>query len=143
MNEKLDLSALRSAINSLAEAVATVENHAWFQDQSPAVRNVIVAGVIQNFEFAYELAVKMIRRQLEIEAASPAEVDESSFRGVLRSAAERGLIQDVEAWFAYRQMRNATSHTYNQEKALEIWKGVPGFLQESRVLLSRLESRDA
>ena len=143
MTERLDLTSLRSAVTSLAEGVSTIENAAWMGAQTAAVRKILLAGTIQNFEFVYELAFKMIRRQLELEAASPSEVDESSFRDVVRSAAQRGLIDDVEAWFGYRQMRNLTSHTYDQERARQVWKGIPAFLGEARRLLARLEIRNA
>ena len=71
--------------------------------------------MVQNFEFVYELGFKMIKRQIEAEAANPAEVDEYGFRDMLRVAAEKGLIADLEAWFAYRKMRGTTLHTYDHE----------------------------
>lgn len=111
MIEKLDLSALRNAIVSLQEGIGVVSDALWFNAQSKAVQNTLVAGVIQNFEFVYELSVKMIRRQVEREAASPTETDHSDFRDLLRTAAEKGLIPDVQVWFIYRMMRNITAHT--------------------------------
>ncbi|MFN2426820.1 MAG: nucleotidyltransferase substrate binding protein [Candidatus Binatia bacterium] len=99
--EKLDLTSLRSAVQALADGIAAMDDAAWLEAQTAAIRNVLLSGVIRNFEFVYELAFKMIRRQLELEAASPSEVDESSFRDVVRSAAERGLLDDAEAWFGY------------------------------------------
>jgi len=58
---------------------------------------------------------------MEIESASPEEVDFTSSRGLLRLAAEKGLVQNIEAWFEYRQMRNITSHTYDHEKAQQVY----------------------
>ena len=142
MTSTLDFSSLRLAVTRLSESVATASDSRWMEAQTSAVRNVVLAGVIQNFEFVYELSVRMIRRQLEQEAASPEEVDASSFRQLLRAAAERGLVEDVEAWFGYRQMRNLTSHAYDQAKAMEVWAGVPSFLAESERLLDALQSRE-
>lgn len=142
MTDKLDLGSLRMAVTSLAEGVATVGDAAWLQEQTSAVRNLLLAGVIQHFEFTYDLSVKMIRRQLELEASSPVEVDQSSFRQVLRSAAERGLIEDVDSWFGYRQLREQASHAYDQARAMEVWRGIPGFLDEARRLLACLEARN-
>ncbi|NOR69735.1 MAG: hypothetical protein GQ532_08610 [Methylomarinum sp.] len=34
-----------------------------------------MAGVIQNFEFVYELSIKMLKRQMELEVASPEDID--------------------------------------------------------------------
>ena len=107
------------------------------------MQNILIAGVIQNFEFVYELGFKMIKRQLEAEAASPTEVDESNFRDVLRMAGEKGLIADVEAWFDYRRMRGITSHTYNKEKARQVYQGTLKFIDDARALLAKLEARNA
>ena len=115
MNESLDLTPLRNAIVSLREGAAVVGDAAWFAAQTSAVQNTLTAGVIQNFEFVYELSIKMMRRELEKDADSPSDTDFTGFRDMLRTAAEKGLIADVEAWFDYRKMRNITAHTYDHE----------------------------
>lgn len=138
----LDLTPLRNSMASLEAGLGIVGNSAWFDRQSAEVRNTLLAGVIQNFEFVYEISVKMIRRQLEAEAASPAEVDESSFRDVMRSAAEKGLIAEVDPWFQYRLLRNITAHTYDQAKARQVYDGTLRFIVDARDLLRRLEARN-
>jgi nucleotidyltransferase substrate binding protein (TIGR01987 family) len=142
MSNTLDLSAFTSAIHSLSEGIAVVSDEKWFYAQSPSVQNTLVAGVIQNFEFVYEISIKMLRRRLEIDAASPSEVDQDNFRDLLRSAAEKGLIADVEAWFNYRKMRNTTAHTYDHEKAQKVYQGTLAFLTHAQVLLQNLEARN-
>lgn len=143
MNDStLDLSAFRSAIASLEDGLEVVSDSNWFNQQSSKVQNTLIAGVIQNFEFVYEISVKMMRRQIELEAASPTEVDESNFRDLLRVAAEKGLISDVEAWFDYRKMRNTTAHTYDHEKAQQVYRGTLVFIGDARDLLARLEVRN-
>jgi len=139
----LDLSALRSAVQSLDDGLSVVSDAAWFNQQNDKVRQTLIAGVIQNFEFVYEISVKMIRRQLELEADSPTEIDQASFRDVLRIAAEKGLIADVEAWFGFRQMRNITAHTYDHAKAQQVYEGSQHFLDHARQLLTQLEVRHA
>lgn len=141
--EKLQLQPLEQVIASLTDALAVIADTDWFEQQRPQVQNTLMAGVIQNFEFVYEISTKMIRRQLEAEALSPEEVDQSSFRDILRTAAEKGLIDDVEAWFRYRLMRNITSHTYNQEKAQQVYEGTLVFIEDARALLKQLEGRNA
>ncbi len=143
MTEKLDLSALKQAITSLQESITIVSDATWFYAQAPAVQNTLVAGVIQNFEFVYEISIKMIRRQLELSAASPTEVDQSDFKDLLRTAAEKGLVDDVESWFHYRKMRNITSHTYDHEKAQKVYAGTCAFLYDAQILLKALEVRNA
>lgn len=143
MTEHLDLTSLRSAITSLEEGIAVVDDADWFDTQTKAVRNTLIAGVIQNFEFVYELSVKTIKRQIEAEAATPGEVDGYGFRDLLRVAAEKGLIADVEAWFVYRQMRGITSHTYDQAKARQVYGGTLAFVGDARALLAVLQGRNA
>lgn len=143
MSEKLDLSSLRDALESLLQSLAVVNDDAWFGSQSSAVQNTLISGVIQNFEFVYEQCIKMLRREMEKNAASPTEVDFGDFRDLLRTAAEKGLITDVDAWFRYRKMRNITAHTYDHEKAQQVYQGTRVFIGDARDLLARLEVRNA
>lgn len=138
----LDLSALHNAVTSLDEGLGIVSNQDWINAQSDAVRNTLIAGVIQNFEFVYEISIKMIKRTIEMEAASPTEVDETNFRDLLRVAAEKGLIADVEAWFKYRKMRNITAHTYDHQIAKQVYEGAFEFITDARDLLIRLNARN-
>lgn len=139
----LDLSTFRDAITSLQQSLEIVSDESWFSQQSNVIRNTIIAGVIQNFEFVYELSVKIIRRQLEGEAASADEVAQADFRSLLRLAGESGLIDDVEAWFEYRKLRNITAHTYDREKAQLVCQGSYSFLTTVQHLYDILESRNA
>ncbi|MCA3157263.1 MAG: nucleotidyltransferase substrate binding protein, partial [Burkholderiales bacterium] len=134
----LDLSALRNAVASLEDGLEVVSDSDWFNAQSSKVQNTLIAGVIQNFEFVYEIGIKMIKRQIEEESASPTEVDETNFREVLRVAAEKGLIADVEAWLKYRKMRNITAHTYDHEKAQQVYQDTLIFIGDARALLRKL-----
>ena len=139
----LDLSALHSAIQSLDDGLSVVSDAAWFNQQNDKFRQTLIAGVIQNFEFVYEISVKMIRRQLELEADSPVDIDQTSFRDLLRIAGEKGLIADVEAWFGFRQMRDVTAHTYDHAKAQQVYQGTQEFLNQSRQLWVHLDGRHA
>jgi nucleotidyltransferase substrate binding protein (TIGR01987 family) len=139
----LDLGSLRDAVQSLSDALEVVGNPTWFAAQDAKVRNTLIAGVVQNFEFVYEISVKMIRRRLELDALSPAEVDRANFRELLREAGEKGLIDDVEAWFGYRRMRNVTARTYDHAKAIQVYHDTMRFVGDARSLLARLEARNA
>ncbi len=139
---RLDLSALGHTISSLAGGLGVTGDLTWFDAQSPAVRDTLIAGVVQNFEFVYEPSAKMLRRQLEREADSADEVDRANFRDMLRIAGEKGLIADVEAWFHHRRMRNITAHTYDHAKALAVFQDAHGLLTDARALLTALEARN-
>jgi len=66
-------------------------------------------------------------------------VDFANYRDVLRIAAEKGLISNVQDWFGYRQMRNITAHTYDHQKAQQVYEGTQAFMMDARRLLARLE----
>ena len=84
----------------------------------------------------------MVRRCIDLDSDSPTEVDETSFRDMLRIAAEKGLIANVDAWFSYRKMRNISPHTYDRNKALQVYQDTINFVDDARSLLARLEARN-
>lgn len=128
---------------SLEDALAVVQDAAWFSLQSDKVQNTLLAGVVQNFEFVYELSIKMLKRQIELESASPNEVDQASIRDLLRLGGEKTLLADVEAWCKYRQLRNITAHTYDHPKAMLIYENTLVFINDAKEVLQRLEARNA
>ena len=142
MDTPLDLSALQDAISSLGDGLEVVSDPNWFNDQSDKVQNTLISGVVKNFEFVYEISIKMLKRVIERESASPTEVDESNFKNLLRTAGEKGLITDVEAWFKYRKMRNITADTYDHQKAHQVYQNSLGFIIDARALLGALERRN-
>ena len=84
----------------------------------------------------------MLRRYLELASANPAEIDELVFNEVVREAYRQALPRsEVPEWLEFRRNRGATSHSYNEEKAQEVFESVPDFLQEARYLLNRLHER--
>lgn len=136
---KLDITALRDAIAALEKSVSYLRSD-LARDRD--LRDQFRAASIQGFEFTYEVAHKMIKRQLEQIAASPASVDGLSYMQLIRSAAEAGLIDDVARFKDYRDKRNITSHTYDPAKAEAIVEILDGFLVDTRFLLEELERRN-
>lgn len=127
---QLDFSAFVKAVTRLEEGLAR-----YNQDRDDAQ---IRDGLIQRFEFTYDLAHKMLRRQLESVSANPDQVDRLSFADLIRSVTEQGLIgSDWTTWRTWREMRSTTSHTYDETKALQVVEGIPGFLAEARDLAER------
>ena len=129
----LDFSALNKALTSLNKALA--KSAAAPDDEE------LRDACIQRFEYSFELCWKMLKRQLEQELPSPAEIDGYSFRQLFRVGAERGFVDDVEAWFDYRELRNITSHTYDEAMAVKVYNAIPAFAMHATGLLSRLASR--
>ena len=101
------------------------------------------SSVIQSFEYTYELAIKMIRRQLDQIVANPSELREMNFLDVMRGASEAGLIKSVAAYKVFREKRNMTSHAYDEDKAAEVLEAMDEFVSEINFLLDELRRRNA
>ncbi len=140
-NRPLDLGSLRAAVQALGNAVDVVSSPE-FAVADPRWRDTLVAGVVQHFEFTFELCWKMLKRQLEREVPSPSEMDSVSYRELFRAGHQRGLVGAVEPWFAFRELRNITAHTYAREKAQRVAASAPLLLAEACALLSALELRN-
>lgn len=134
MTIELNIAPFERAIASLEEALTA---HAAAPDSS-----LIRDACIQRFEYTYELAHKMLKRFLEMTSANPAELDDMSFQMLIRLGSERGLLlSDWSQWKDYRTARGATSHSYDERKAIEVFGNVPKFLEEARYLRDRLRRR--
>lgn len=97
------------------------------------------AGAIQAFGFTYELSWKLIKRYLETTEPSP-DFDDITFNDLIRKGYEKGLLlNDLEAWKAYRKRRGITSHTYDENKAEDIYQNIPEFLTEVKYLFKQLD----
>jgi uncharacterized protein with HEPN domain len=52
------------------------------------------------------------------------------------------LVQlELDRWKEFRNSRNLTSHTYNQEKAKDVFDVIPDFLKEVKFLCNEIEKR--
>jgi len=130
----LDLRPLVRAIARLDEALSV-------HRQDPS-HSLIRDGLVQRFEFTYEIAHKLLKRYLEQTSASPAQYDDMPFQDIIRSANEQGLLLgDWSRWRVYRDMRARTSHTYDEAVALQVVAGIPDFLAEASHLCNELERR--
>ncbi len=127
----MNLQFLENAIIRLDEGLAR-----YHQDTNDTQ---IRDGLIQRFEFTYDLGYKTLKRYLESVSATPSEYDSISFADLIRSANEQGLLLgDWPKWRQYRHLRNQTSHTYDETIALSVVKHIPEFLQEIVFLQNKL-----
>lgn len=135
MNQKLDLSPLLNTVNRLAEGLTRYE----MDIADTQIRD----GMIQRFEFSYEISHKMLKRYLEAVSPTPEQFDAMAFADLIRSGNEQGLLlSDWSQWRKYREMRSKTSHTYDEEVAIQVVQGIPAFLEEARYLLKQLQERN-
>lgn len=99
-------------------------------------------GLIQRFEFTFELSHRMLRRYLRSAAASPDEIDGLSFADLIRTGNAQGLLRaEWSVWRNFREMRTRTSHSYDEKSALDVVAGIPSFLEEAEYLLTELRKR--
>lgn len=99
---------------------------------------VVRDALIQRFEFTFEAGWRAAYRWLR---ARGADVAEEAFAVLPRAFANR-LITDEAGWSQLRRMRNLTSHTYQEQLAIEVAafvraSGVPLF----DALLATLQAR--
>lgn len=85
MNDtKPDIGPIDKAIERLREGLARY--------QSDITDTQIRDGLIQRFEFTYELAHKMLKRYLEFASPTPEQYDNMPFQDLIRSGNEQNLL---------------------------------------------------
>ncbi len=131
---QLDISSLVNAVSRLREGL---ERHRRdLRDEH------LRDGLIQRFEYTYELCHRMLRRYLRMVAPSPDTFAQMPFQDLIRSGNEHGLLQgDWPAWRRYRDMRARTGHTYAAVIAEQVAAGIPDFLAEATCLVEKLRQR--
>lgn len=137
----LELGSLKKAVTALQDVLNRSDDAALMQTLDPVVQKAIKAGVIQHFEFSYELCWKFMKRWLEVNV-SATEVDGVTRRELFRQAAEQRLITDVDRWMAHHHARNQTSHAYNADVAEEVYQAAHDFARDAASLLKALEARN-
>ena len=76
-----------------------------------------VQGLIQCFEYTFELAWKTMKDYLEQEG-----FDVKSPRSTIQTAFQTQLIKDGHLWIDALEKRNLMAHTYDEERAIEAEK---------------------
>lgn len=103
----LDLTPLEKALLSFTRLYPRVNDKQFMAKQDDIIRFGPEAGLIQNFEFTYELCWKTIKRWLQ-QNLSPNIAAGVTRRELFRLAAENRLIQDVNEWMTYHAACNET-----------------------------------
>jgi nucleotidyltransferase substrate binding protein (TIGR01987 family) len=130
----LDISTLASAVTRLREGL---DRHRK-EPQDEQLRD----GLIQRFEFTYELSHRMLRRYLRMTAPSPDEYDRMPFQDLIRTGDDQGLLRgDWPVWRRFRDIRARASHTCSAAVAEQVVAGIPEFLAEVTYLRDQLQQR--
>jgi nucleotidyltransferase substrate binding protein (TIGR01987 family) len=137
----LDLTSLEKALASLTQLHQRVSDEEFISKQDDVVRLGLQAGLIKNLEFTYELCWKMMKRWLEINVTSDS-VDGVTRRELFRLAAESHLINDVDEWMSYHDLRNQTSHRYDSALAEGAQLLIAEFMRAAERLLAYLKAHN-
>lgn len=83
----------------------------------PEPNEIEVQGIIQSFEFTFELCWKTLKDYLESEGV------EASFpREVLKQGLHYGILNNGESWLQMLTKRNMLAHTYDEAMAEEAYR---------------------
>jgi len=127
----------------LARAIERLDE-GWQRYQKDTSDTQIRDGLIQRFEFTYELSLKTLRRYFEQTADSWARIKAMSFDTFIRHAWDAGLLhEELKQWRVFREKRNITSHTYHEAKAIEVCAIIPAFLAEAKALYAAIAERQS
>ena len=99
--------------NSFSKAYHQLQK---FIDKSDSLNEMEEQGLIQAFEYNFELSWNLIKDYYEYQG----ETEIQGSRDAFRLAFKRGLIKDGSEWMKMIESRIKTSHTYNKETADEI-----------------------
>jgi nucleotidyltransferase substrate binding protein (TIGR01987 family) len=112
------------ALNRLKEGLLQ------YNDKNELLRD----GIIQRFEFTFELAWKTLKEVFEDEGL----IGLNSPKSVLKEAYSAGIIEDEKLWMNMLMDRNSTSHMYNENNGIEICKNIK---EEYTDALERLKDK--
>ena len=140
-NKPLNLEPLDQALHALKQSIDITTQFSNDPSTTIAHKATLQAGVIQHFEFCYELSWKILKRYLSLETPAPELIDTMSFQELIREGAQKGVIKNAEKWLSYRHKRNMTSHTYHAETAAIVYKTTLAFYQDAFALLSKLKEK--
>ncbi len=102
----------RQRYSNLLKAFKQLEKGA--QIQSPS--DIEIQGIIQSFEFTFELCWKTLKDYLESEGV------EADFpREVLKQAFHYNILENGEIWLHMLSKRNLLAHTYDEKMAKEAY----------------------
>ncbi|MFC1566842.1 HI0074 family nucleotidyltransferase substrate-binding subunit [bacterium] len=139
---KLDLTSFKKAIESFENSINVACNDKKMESFDISTQETIKAGVIQNFEFTYELCWKFIQRWLKENYIKEEAEFPRTRKELFRLAARASLLEDASVWFKYTEARNMTSHIYAKEVSETVFNEAVKFIIDAKILLNNLEQKN-
>jgi nucleotidyltransferase substrate binding protein (TIGR01987 family) len=130
----LSVTPLVNAIARLKEGLA--------RHQSEPLDEQLRDGLIQRFEFTYELSHKTLRRYLQEILPSADDAARMTFAELVRAGNECGLLRaEWPVWRHFRDIRTRTTHTDDADTSSAVVREIPAFLAEAEYLCEALQKR--
>lgn len=109
-------SNYKKALSRLKQAVEYIQMHRKEAADNSILNEIVREGVIQRFEYTQELAWKVMKDYAEYQGNDTL----GGSRDAIREAFYLKLIVDAHVWMDMIVSRNKSSHTYNEDTAVEI-----------------------
>jgi len=135
--EFLDITPLRNAVRALK---ASVGDYNEYSPRGGTLKDTLRSGVIQNFEVAYELSWKFMKRWLSFNV-NPELIEGVPRRELFKYAVEKDLISDLDEWFDFHKARNRTVHEYNETTVEEVLGFAKKFVSYAEEFIEKLEAK--
>jgi nucleotidyltransferase substrate binding protein (TIGR01987 family) len=119
-------SNLKRAFKLFKEAVEKLEK----------LNDLEKEGLIQRFEYVFELSWKTLKDYLENEG-----FDLNSPKNVIRQAFQSEIIKDSEIWIEALNMRNITIHTYDEKTLNKAVEFIGNFYADLKDLYTFFEEK--
>lgn len=97
--------------------------------------DIVLDVAAKRFEFTYEMAWKALKRILDylgLDARAP--------RQVFKEAYAQGLLAEEQVWLDMIEMRNLSSHVYDEHEISRILERLDRYLSAFEALLERMRS---
>ena len=130
---KNKLSHVKQWIDSLKESLLVAE-----KNKQPDLVDIFRDSNIQRFEYSFELSWKFMKFVLE---KYESELEIRSPRQVLKAAFRTWYIDDLQAWFHMCDDRNATSHEYEEDTAMQVYKNIPKAFEQMQKFYELIQQK--
>jgi len=121
-------------LDNYAKAFAVLQRTYNIQDKRELTEAEMM-GLIQSFEFSYELAWNLMKDFLHNKGI----FDIVGSKDAIRAAFKNNIIDNGEIWMDMVERRNETAHTYEEDVAIRVVNDVSNlYIKEMRKLLEKM-----
>lgn len=99
------------------------------------LQDIYLDLIVKRFEFTFEMSWKAIKRTLSMMGIE----DVRSPRACFKEAFAQALLIDQVIWLDMIEMRNLSSHTYDESEMLQLKDKLPSYIEAFQYLLNQLE----